>query len=118
MDYVTVNVVCSHPGRGGGDPETVFSYSFDPGRESEPRGFLNGGGYVFVDGVKVEEGDRHRISAVLRAARETGHLPHVVHQLWCPCGHTARKSESDLRDILERAAGVGVSVVELADFNR
>ncbi len=115
---VMVEVVCHHAGAGGGEPLVVLRCAV--GRDLEPslKDTLRGGGRVFVNGIRVDPDDGAMITGILRLARESGYVPAVKRELWCPCGLTVEVSETELREALTRLAERGVTQAELSGFNR
>ena len=115
---VTVEVVCHHEKKGGGEPLVVYRSPVTEDRVHSLKYALRSGGRVLVNGVRLDPDDGVTISRILLLARQTGYFPTLVHQLWCPCGVTVEVSETELRQTLERAATSGVSQAELTAFDR
>ena len=115
---VTVEVVCHHEGAGGGEQLVLLRHAAGRDPLASMEDSLRSGARLFVNGIPVDPDDGVMITRVLRLARETGYLPKVERELWCPCGLTVLVSEIELRETLTRLADAGVVQAELSRFNR
>ena len=117
-ESVAVEVVCHHEGTGGGEPVVLLRHAVGRDPLASLEDSLRAGRRLLVNGIPVDPDDGVMITRVLRLARETGYLPRVERELWCPCGLTVVVSETELRKTLTRLAEAGVVQAELSRFNR